>query len=221
MLFAGVRQQGGSFVSNVRALSSVVEHRLDVTRVVGSIPTARTWYNIRMQLDIRRRQPVAAFWYTALLPLLLSVFVLILGLFFSAVFFFGPGSSCDSTCVSLLSSVALFVLIVAGVAFAYPLLYYLLFTYEVHERSITVNSGILFRQYETIDFKKIQTIDNERGPLLMLFGLTIVEIWTASWDQLSHSGVNGARVRPRPDMYLILEKNAASELRDFIMRAKG
>jgi membrane protein YdbS with pleckstrin-like domain len=33
-------------------------------------------------------------------------------------------------------------------------------------------SGILFRQYETIAFSRIQTLDLERGPLLWLFGLT-------------------------------------------------
>ena len=175
-----------------------------------------------MLLNVRRRQPVAAFWYSALGPLGLSISVIILGLFFVAAFFSGPDRACtDDICSSIASAVVMFVLIVSSVVLAYPLLYYLLFTYEINERAITVNSGILFRQYETIDFNKVQAIDNERNPLLMLFGLTRVEIWTASWDQLaSGAGPNAARIRPRPDMRLILQKDDASKLRDFVMRSK-
>ncbi len=174
-----------------------------------------------MQLNTRKRQPVAAFWYSALLPLALSLCIFILGSFFAAILFSSSASCAVGACASLLSGVSLLTFLVAVVVLAYPILYYLLFTYEVHERALTINSGILFRQYETIDFNKIQTIDNERNPLLMIFGLTRVEIWTASADQLhSGTGRDAVRIRPRPDTHFLLGKNDASELRDYIMRTK-
>src|SRR3989344_1869717 len=104
-----------------------------------------------MPLNVRQRQPVAAFWYSALLPLIFSLFVILLGVFFAAAVF-------PDVDASIVSTIAAFAFIVSGVMLVYPLLYYLLFTYEIREQNITVNSGILFRQYETIDFKKIQTM---------------------------------------------------------------
>ncbi len=168
-------------------------------------------------LNVRHRQPLAAFWYSTLGAILLSVFMLLLGLFLIVA---SSTHACtDNACVLVAPLMFLFSFSV-GVILSYPILYYLLFTYELSDGSITVNKGIIFRQYETIHFDKIQAIDNERGPLLMLFGITLVKIWTASADQLvSGMGKDAARIRPRPDMTLILGKDEAAAVRDFAMRS--
>ena len=167
-------------------------------------------------LGVRRRQPVAAFWYSTLAAFILCAFIIVLGLFLLAA---SQSSSCaGSGCALIGPLLTLFVLAVL-VVLSYPVLYYLFFTYELTEEAITANSGIIFRQYETIQFNKIQAIDNERGPLLMLFGLTLVKVWTASPDQVT-SGLGRDAVRPRPDMTLLLRKDEAMALRDFAVREK-
>ena len=162
-----------------------------------------------MPLNVRQRQPIAAFWYLALAPILFSVVIIAASFFFAAYF--------PDTIASL---IVFFALLMACAAVIYPLLYYLLFSYELHEHTITINSGILFRQYETINFNKIQALNNERDPILMLFGLTRVEIWTASWDQLAPNTGTLGQIRSRPDTRLFLHKDEASKLRDFVMHSK-
>jgi|SRR3989344_557308 len=171
-------------------------------------------------LNTPLRQPVAALWYSSLGAAALSLFILFVGLFFDL----GASGACSGDGCTFLNPAIIVPLIsiVICVIIVYPVLYWYLFTYELTAQSITVNSGILFRQYETIDFGRVQTIDNERGPLLWLFGLTIVEIWTASADQLEFTmNKHSAHSRPRPDTMLILQSDDAQALKDFIMRAKG
>src|SRR3989338_49992 len=170
-------------------------------------------------LHTRRKQPFTALLYSALGAVALAVFMLIIGLLFALA---AEGACSGDGCGYLNAATLVPVILIVGLIIAlYPILYWYLFSYELSEHTITVNSGILFRQYETIDFGKIQSIDNERGPLLMLFGLTMVEIWTASSDQISFNvSPHSTRARPRPDTVLILTKNDAAQLKDFMMHAK-
>jgi membrane protein YdbS with pleckstrin-like domain len=172
------------------------------------------------RLNTRLRQPVAALVYSSLGAAALAIFILVVGI----IFIVGATSACvGDECGFLNPAILVPVIIVVGFIIAlYPILYWYLFSYEISEHTITVNSGILFRQYETIDFGRVQTMDNERGPLLWFFGLTMVEIWTASADQISFTvGNKSAEARPRPDTVLILEKDDAQALKDFIMRSKN
>jgi membrane protein YdbS with pleckstrin-like domain len=170
-------------------------------------------------LNTTLRQPAAAFWYTALPALVLSIFVALLGLFFIA----GAQSSCQGAGCGVFSPAVIGPILglVAILVLSYPTLYYLLFSYALTEHTITINSGILFREYETIDFGRIQVMDNERGPLLWIFGLTEVRIWTASADQLAFSvGAGITKSRPHPDATILLQEDDAEEFKDFIMKAK-
>lgn len=170
-------------------------------------------------LNTRLMQPVAALLYSALGAAALAVFILVVGL----LFVFGAQDACSGEGCGLLTSSALVPVIItlALIITLYPILYWYLFSYELTPNTITINSGILFRQYETIDFGRIQTIENQRGPLLMLFGLTVVKVWTASASQISFSvGNNATQAHPRPDTMLILAKNDAQTLKDFMVRAK-
>ena len=157
-----------------------------------------------------QRQPIAAFWYLALGPLLLAMILLLFGLFVASVMLVEPNVLYGYLGGALIAAAAL----IAG----YSLLRYLLFTYKLTESTITVNSGVIFRQHETIHFSKAQAVDNERGPLLMLFGLTLVEVWTASADQFSPIGEPSVGARPRPDMTLVLRRDDARTLKDLISR---
>jgi uncharacterized membrane protein YdbT with pleckstrin-like domain len=117
-------------------------------------------------------------------------------------------------------------LILLGIAvLVYLFLYYVLYTYTVSDRSITINSGVIFRDSRTIDFKQIQSVDSTRGPIEMLLGITSVNIWTASPDQMHlsvHQGTGTSDVSTLvdPDALLVLQKEVAEELRSRILNGK-
>jgi membrane protein YdbS with pleckstrin-like domain len=170
-------------------------------------------------LNTRLKLPAAALWYSALGAFGVSIVIFLGGAFLM----FEVSTLCSGGGCTLLSPAIIFPFIIAivVVALAYPVLYWLLFSYELTPRTITINSGILFREYETIDFGRIQAVDNERGPLLWFFELTEVRIWTASADQLAFSvGGGTAQARPHPDAKLVLTQDDARVLKDFIMRSK-
>lgn len=163
--------------------------------------------------------PLAAFWYSALGAIFMAFFALLSALFLSTSQVIAEAIACSGpSCIVVGTGFVLGLVLVVSIILAYPVLYYLLFYYEVMENSITVNSGILFRQYETVPFDRIQVIDNERGPLLWLFGLTELEIWTASPDQLSIAGEHSSA---RPDATIILSRETAEALKAHMIRASG
>ncbi len=166
-------------------------------------------------LNTAHRLSAAAFWYSAL-PAIVVVFVaVIVGAFVrdtvaSACIL----NSCPYYVPILLPTFLL--LFIVGVL-AHPILEHILFTYSLEEHAITINTGIIFRQYETITFSRIQTINLERGPLLWLFGLTEVRLWTASADQFNN---HAEHAHATPDTKLVLGRDLAQEVKDFISGAK-
>ncbi len=115
------------------------------------------------------------------------------------------------------------VLILIGLLIpCYSVLWYSMFSFVVSEKIITINSGVIFRQSRAIDFNKVQNVNNTRGPIQMMFGLTTLNIWTASQDQLSFStvtigGVPQTRMKARPDGKLYLTQQDAEELKGYLM----
>jgi membrane protein YdbS with pleckstrin-like domain len=165
------------------------------------------------ELNAPKRQPLAVLWYTLIAPLALSVLVLALGLFASTLSTIGAALAA----AALIAALVAFLLILS-----YPVLYYVLFSYEVSNSSLTVKSGIIFRQYETIPFDRMQVVDNERGPLLMIFGLTMIRMWTSSPDQFNIDIENStASSHAEPDATLIIGKDDAEALKSYMTRPKG
>lgn len=72
-------------------------------------------------------------------------------------------------------------LAVAIVIFAYggALLYRRLYRWDLGEEDLRVWRGILFRKRVTIPYMRVQNVNVVRGPLLLLFGLSGVEVETA------------------------------------------
>ena len=161
----------------------------------------------------------AAFWYSAFPAIVLAFVAVIAGAFMRDIVI----SACaENQCpVYMPYVVPGIVLTFIVTALAQPVLNFLLFSYSVTSSAITINSGIIFRQYETIDFNRIQTIDLERGPLLWLFGLTETRLWTASADQFNHDAASGEHPHALPDTVIILDHATAQQLRDHISAAKA
>lgn len=77
-----------------------------------------------------------------------------------------------------------FVFFVGLPAFVYFLLCYKFLTFIVENDRITINSGIIIKRSKSIPFDKIQNVDNVRGILARLFGISEVNIWTSSPEQI-------------------------------------
>jgi uncharacterized membrane protein YdbT with pleckstrin-like domain len=115
------------------------------------------------------------------------------------------------------------VLIVLGLIFPlYTIAWYATFSFIVADQSITINSGVVVKRSKTIDFNKVQNVNNVRGPLQMIFGLAQVDLWTASQDQISFSTVSygngrtGTRMQAKPEGRLYLLKQDAEDLKNVI-----
>ena len=163
-------------------------------------------------LNTRHRQPISALWYSSIGALALAVLILLVGTTLAT-----SQTIAEASSVNIGQLFLPITILVAIIPLAYPVLYYFLFTFEFSEKTVTVNSGILFRQYETISFDRIQVVDNERGPLLMLFGLTEMRIWTASPDQYNQEHMG--HLDPSSDARILLRKDDAESVKLFVARA--
>lgn len=78
---------------------------------------------------------------------------------------------------------------VAIVAYAWAALYRRFYRWHVRDEEIQVWRGILFRRRTTIPYMRVQNVNVVRGPLLMLFGLSSIEIETAGQRGMYYGGV--------------------------------
>lgn len=80
------------------------------------------------------------------------------------------------------------------------------FSFIVKNNEITINSGIIHKKSKTLLFQSVQTVNIETSLSKKLFGLSELEIWTAS----------PAQSRGEADVTLILETKDAEQLKDII-----
>ena len=116
-----------------------------------------------------------------------------------------------------------FVLFILGAL--YWSLYYSMFSFTITDQSVSITSGILFSQTKTTDFRAVQDVATKRGPLLMIFGLGVLQGFTSSPDQIRvTSGSfrlggalgNSARTTYHPDISIPLPASDAEQLRSQI-----
>ena len=91
-------------------------------------------------------------------------------------------------------------------------------SFEVYEDKITINSGVFIKRSKTILFNNIQNVNIVSGPLMGMFNLSKIEIWTSSPGQinLSNSHQRNAGESHTPDGFLLLPSDQIKLLRDFI-----
>lgn len=169
-------------------------------------------------IDIENQMPSRVLSYMLVttgfvyVPLLVfGMLILFLGTLGGTCTVNGVSSPCD-----IPASIPGLVLIV--VALFIPLwsaLWYWLFKFNVGERGINIHSGVIIRSSETIDYNQVQSVDNVRGPILMLFGLAAVNIWTSSPAQISFNSKGGGSTKPDGKIYLF--RQDAEDLKVYIM----
>jgi len=99
----------------------------------------------------------------------------------------------------------------------YVVLSYKFTSYVITESLITINSGILFKRSHTIPFTQVQNTNSSRGPLSSAFGLSHLEIWTASPSQIV---ISKGKSSNKPDFEIWLDKAQAQEVKEFILSRK-
>jgi len=136
-------------------------------------------------LNSRQFLPPRAFWYLVLRALLAAAVCVMLG---RAAHFIvhSPGARCGGVpCGKGNSGVMEWIFyLLAVVLIVNSFLKFRWFSFTLSERAINIDSGVFVRSSRVVRLDKIQDVETRQGPLLTLWGLKSVAIWTASLDQV-------------------------------------
>jgi membrane protein YdbS with pleckstrin-like domain len=105
---------------------------------------------------------------------------------------------------------ALILFILGAIIFFVAYLEYYYFSLTVGVDSLTVKSGVIVKNIKTIAFKSIQSIDVSYDPLIQVFGLVVVRVWSSSPQQFN---LNSGDSHNRPDFLFYLTKTEAEALK--------
>lgn len=95
----------------------------------------------------------------------------------------------------------------------YMYFWWFLYSYQVSNEAVTVNSGVIFRSSKIIQFNDVQSSAVHRGPLLALLGLARFDGFTSSPQQLVITrSKSGSSTSHRPDIQIVLPRTEADEL---------
>lgn len=95
----------------------------------------------------------------------------------------------------------------------YVYLKWKMFEFSVSDTSITIRSGVFFRHARTINFNDTQNAQLRYGPVSMLFGVKILQAYTASPGQAQTiSSKHGSYTIYRPDINICLPSVDAEEV---------
>jgi membrane protein YdbS with pleckstrin-like domain len=72
------------------------------------------------------------------------------------------------------------------VSFIWSKLYYESFKFELAEKGLKIESGVIWKKYITIPYERVQNVDIYRGPLARILGLSDIHVQTA--------GISGAMI---------------------------
>ncbi|OHA62520.1 MAG: hypothetical protein A2556_00560 [Candidatus Vogelbacteria bacterium RIFOXYD2_FULL_44_9] len=161
-----------------------------------------------IQNDVTNKLPQKALWYFVTYATIFSLILAVTGFF---CFWLGPVAGTKeingvvSPATFNFSIVGVVLIFIAILIWIYSWLSYYCYSFILRESTIVINWGVIFKNSHTIDFNRIQNIDLTRGPVMMLFGLSSVAIWTSSPEQL-HVSQNGSVSIPDGKLYLAVEE---------------
>lgn len=115
----------------------------------------------------------------------------------------------------LTGTIALLLGLLGVIVFFILYLEYYYFSIAVESDRFTVRSGIIIKNIKTIAFNSIQTIDVTYDPIIWVFNLVVLRIWTASPEQLNISGGDSAS---RPVLAFYMSKAEAEAIKDLVAR---
>jgi membrane protein YdbS with pleckstrin-like domain len=155
--------------------------------------------------------PSRAFWYVALRSFVVALLLMLLAALFQLMSS-APGASCRGALCGKMSGGHFAALLYLYGAFLVvrAVLNFKWFSFTVTDRNISITSGVLARNTNTIRFDRVQDVNTRRDPLHALLGLKSIAIWTASPDQRLGNGTR------RPDGLIVLDADDADWLRDYV-----
>jgi membrane protein YdbS with pleckstrin-like domain len=103
---------------------------------------------------------------------------------------------------------------------AYRVAYFSLFSFGVEANLVSVHSGVVVQSRKAVQYEESENADVVRGPLMMLFGLANLRVFTASPGQIHIVQTkNGSRTVHTPDIDLVLPIADASALAERFSKA--
>jgi len=99
----------------------------------------------------------------------------------------------------------------------WKLLKYECISYIFDEKSLTINSGVFIKRSKYIPFSSIQNITINKGLILMIYGVSQVNIWTSSLSQVQIINGNSEN---RPSGLLFLDDEDTEWLKNLIHKNK-
>ncbi|OGG49201.1 hypothetical protein A3C18_02155 [Candidatus Kaiserbacteria bacterium RIFCSPHIGHO2_02_FULL_54_11b] len=103
------------------------------------------------------------------------------------------------------------------VAWAYGVLSYKFYFYELTDDGFRKESGIIWKRYTTIPYERIQNVDIHRGIIARILGLSDLQVQTAGSSAMYNGswGMSGAGAEGRLPG---LSRETAEKLRDELVR---
>jgi len=95
----------------------------------------------------------------------------------------------------------------------YFLAIYATINFVVQENGMTVTSGLIIKRSRSVAFDRVQNVYIEAGPLARMFGITKVNMWTASVGQMQ---LNNGQSYNQPDLSIYLKQEDATKIKEMI-----
>jgi len=108
--------------------------------------------------------------------------------------------------------------VIIGIFFAiYEVVFYNSIQFLVTDDKITIDSGIITQRSKTIPFQNVQNVDTVSGVLQQMFGISTLNIWTASPGQFGVAAKKGSEnTLHDSDGRLWLDTQDAQWLKNFV-----
>lgn len=111
------------------------------------------------------------------------IFFLVIFLFLGGFSFLSLLKDSSSFTTSIIvGSIGGFILLVLIFGEIYARLAYNNWGYEFTERELKIEKGIIFKNYKSIPYQRIQNVDIHRGILARMFGFSTLDIQTAGYS---------------------------------------
>ena len=118
-----------------------------------------------------------------------------------------------------LAFVLLWLLAVFGVGEIYARMAYNRWMYEFTPTELKIEKGIIWKNYKSIPYNRVQNVEIHRGILARIIGFSTLDIQTAGYSGGYHRGGRYGGHMPRAEGHIpAVSPEAAEKIREFLMK---
>ena len=148
----------------------------------------------------------------------LAVFFTFLILFFSIIGILISVIKSPVIIFSLIASTLLIFLVLAVIfGEMYSNLSYKNWKYEFTQNELKTEQGIIWKKYRSVPYERVQNVEIHRGILARILKFSCLDIHTAGYSAVAHSGVGGTAEGNIPAVSI----EEAEKIREFLMKKIG